>query len=221
MDQITCSVGGFVSIDFRNEEDPKVEKIEYDFNGSGYTLFIVSTGGSHADLNPDYASIPAEMKEAAGYFGKKTLREVSLEEIMDRIGGMRDIGNDRAILRAIHYENENARVLRQVQALKDKDMKGFLGLVSESGSSSWRLCQNVYSCANVKEQGISLALAVSENILGTRGACRVHGGGFAGTIQAFVPDDLKSRYVSGMNDIFGEGSCLELHIRPEGAVKIL
>jgi galactokinase len=221
MDQIACSEGGLVYIDFGIPDRPVVQRIEYDFSETGHSLVIVDTGGSHADLNGDYAALPAEMKYAAAYFGKETLRDVSMDDIIDDMAGLRKIGNDRAILRAIHYMNENKRVTEQVKALKGNDFKEFLRLVSESGNSSWKLCQNIYSCSDHKKQGLALALAVSSEILGASGACRVHGGGFAGTIQAFVPAKLEDRYLSAMKRIFGDGSCHKLNIRPVGSVRLI
>jgi galactokinase len=220
MDQTTCVVGGVVAIDFEDFENPVVKKVDFDFAASGFSLVIVNTGGSHADLHGDYITLEREMKEVARALGGQVLREFSRQEILETLPSLRAKVSDRAILRALHFYGDDQRVVDQVQALERNDFDGFLGLVVESGYSSWMLCQNCYSCSNVEEQGISVALAVSENILQGRGAWRVHGGGFAGTIQAFVPNDLLSRYVGTMHAIFG-AACHGLMIRPVGATMVV
>lgn len=221
MDQMACAVGGFIYIDFESTKDPVIEKLDFDLNKYGYTLFIVNTGGNHADLNEDYSSVPKEMKKIASLLGKEVLRECSYEEVIKNASTLREKAGDRAVLRAIHFFNENRRVEEMRAALGRDDLDAFLSLVIESGNSSFRYLQNVYTTKNVEEQGLSLALALSENLLkGKRAAWRVHGGGFAGTIQAFVPHDAAAEYKTEIEKVFGEGSCIPLHVRKEGAVKL-
>jgi galactokinase len=216
MDQTTCSVGGFVTIDFKDFENPIVRKVEYDFAASGFSMVIVDTGGNHADLNEDYTALEHEMKEVARAFGGHVLREFTAEKVLNNLAFLRGKVNDRAVLRALHFYSDDQRVVDQVAALERSDFPEFLRLIIESGNSSWMLCQNCYSHKNIEEQGITVALSASEKILKGRGAWRVHGGGFAGTIQAFVPNDLLAAYVAAMNAIFGPSSCNELMIRPLG-----
>ena len=220
MDQTACSVGGLVTIDFEDPSKPIVKKVDFDFTKTGYALVITDTGGNHADLNDEYASLPTEMKSVAAQFGKNVLRQVTLEQVIDNIPQMRGKVSDRAILRAIHFERDNARVAEQVASLEKGDFKSFLQMVIASGQSSYMYNQNVYPVNNVEEQGLSLALALSDIVLGGEGAWRVHGGGFAGTIQAFVPEALLNVYVKTIENAFGEGKCWKLFIRPQGAVKI-
>ncbi|MGV8828930.1 MAG: galactokinase [Breznakibacter sp.] len=220
MDQTACSVGGLVTIDFKNPAEPVVKKVDFDFTKTGYALVITDTGGNHADLNDEYASLPTEMKSVAGKLGAKVLREVSLEQVVENIPQMRGQVSDRAILRAFHFQRDNARVVEQVNALEHNDFKSFLKMIVESGHSSYMYNQNIYPINNVEEQGISLALAMSDMVLNGEGAFRVHGGGFAGTIQAFVPEHLIEKYVSTLEHLFGAGSCHKLFIRPQGAIKV-
>lgn len=220
MDQTACSVGGLVTIDFEDSSKPIVNKVDFDFTKTGYALVITDTGGNHADLNDEYASLPTEMKSVAAQFSKNVLRQVTLDQVIDNIPQMRGKVSDRAILRAIHFERDNARVAEQVAALEKGDFKSFLQMVIASGQSSYMYNQNVYPVNNVEEQGLSLALALSDIVLGGEGAWRVHGGGFAGTIQAFVPEALLDVYVKTIENAFGEGKCWKLFIRPQGAVKI-
>lgn len=220
MDQTACSVGGLVTIDFEDPSKPIVKKVDFDFTKTGYALVITDTGGNHADLNDEYASLPTEMKSVAAQFGKNVLRQVTLEQVIDNIPQMRGKVSDRAILRAIHFERDNARVAEQVAALEKGDFKSFLKMVIASGQSSYMYNQNVYPVNNVEEQGLSLALALSDIVLGSEGAWRVHGGGFAGTIQAFVPEALLDEYVKTIENAFGEGKCWKLFIRPQGAIKV-
>jgi galactokinase len=220
MDQTTCAVGGFVTIDFKDFKNPVVKKVDFDFAGSGYSLVIVNTGGSHADLHGDYIALENEMKAVARALGGEVLREFSKEDVLARLPYLRGSVSDRAILRALHFFGDDQRVVDQVQALERNDFALFLDLVIESGRSSWMLCQNCYSCSNVEEQGIALALAVSRDTLVGSGAWRVHGGGFAGTIQAFVPTDLIDPYLEQMRAIFGGDSCHALMIRPVGATRV-
>jgi galactokinase len=218
MDQSTCSVGGFVTIDFKDFEHPIVRKVEYNFAASGFSMVIVGTGGNHADLNEDYTALEHEMKSVARAFGGQVLREFSEQKVLENMAFLRTKVNDRAILRALHFYGDDQRVLDQVAALESNNFKEFLRLIIESGYSSWMWCQNCYSHKNIEEQGISIALAVSEKLLAGKGAWRVHGGGFGGTIQAFVPNEMLADYVREMNAVFGEGACHELMIRPAGAI---
>ena len=221
MDQVACAVGGIVAIDFADAKNPIIEKIGFDLSDAGYKLCIVNTGGNHADLTADYASVPAEMKALAAHFGKSVLREVDEEDVIQAIPELRKKVGDRAILRALHFYAENKRVAAQKAALENNDLDAFLENVRASGRSSFCYLQNVYTNQNVTEQGISLALCLAERLLnGKKAAWRVHGGGFAGTVQAFVPSDLAGEYKRTMEAAFGEGSCLALRVRPVGATKV-
>ena len=220
MDQMACSVGGFVTIDFNDPKNPVIEEVDFDFAKCGHSLCIVDTKGSHSDLTDEYAAIRTEMESVAEFFGKKVLREVSEEEFKSKIRELRTAVGDRAILRAMHFYADNARVLKEVDALRGGDFETFKKYILESGSSSYKYNQNVFSVKQPSVQPVSLALAVSESILKGRGAWRVHGGGFAGTIQAFVPNDLLKDYKSIMESIFGEGTCYVLYIRPVGGTEI-
>ncbi|MCM1181163.1 MAG: galactokinase [Clostridium sp.] len=221
MDQMVSSVGGFVFIDFKDTINPIIEKHECDFAEHGLKLIITDTRGSHADLTDDYVSIPSEMKLVAEQFGKKVLREVEEEKFYESLEQLRATCTDRAILRSAHYYGDNRRVSQAVEALEREDFAVFLQLVRESGRSSAQLLQNTYSTKKPAEQGIPLALMVSERILGNRGACRVHGGGFAGTMQAFVPIDLVGQYKAAMYSLFGEGCCYVLDIRAIGGYQVI
>ena len=221
MDQTACAVGGFVAIDFKNPKEPVIEKLPFDLTAAGYSLCIVNTGGNHADLNDDYASVPADMKKIASYFGKPVLREVGLDEILKNIKALREFAGDRAVMRAIHYKNENERVTAQTAALKSGDIDGFFAGVMASGNSSFKYLQNVYTVKNVEEQGLSLALCLAEIALaGKKAAYRVHGGGFAGTIQAFVANDDVPAFRAALDNAFGEGATTVLKVRPYGAIRI-
>ena len=220
MDQTTCAVGGFVAIDFADLAHPAVEKLEVDFTSSGYALVIVDTGGQHAGLTGHYAAIEREMKEVARALGAETLRGASRERLLRQAASLRAAVGDRAILRALHFYDDDRRAAEEAAALRRGDFPGFLRLVAESGASSWMLLQNCYPPEAVRDQGIPLALAVSRDLLGGRGACRVHGGGFAGTVQAFVPADLLPRYLAAMRDLFGPASCHELAVRSAGATRL-
>ncbi len=221
MDQMTSAVGGLVTIDFKEPTNPAVKKVDFSFDSSGHDVVIVNTGGSHADLTEHYSSIAQEMKEAARSLGVQVLREVPARQLMKSVRELRGRVGDRAILRALHFFADNERVVRQVEALEENDFQQFLSLVNESGRSSWTLCQNVYAPERPAEQPLSLALALSDEILRGRGACRVHGGGFAGTILAFVPRDLTAQYVAKMNELFGQKAARPLRVRPCGACEIL
>ena len=221
MDQTACSVGGLVTIDFADPAKPIVKKVDFDFSKTGFALVITDTGGNHADLNDEYASLPSDMKGVAAKLGKTVLREVSLDQVIDSIPELRKDGvSDRAILRSIHFERDNERVAEQVADLEKGDFKSFLAKVCASGQSSFMYNQNVYPVNNVAEQGLSVALALSDVVLGSEGAWRVHGGGFAGTIQAFVPYCLLDKYVDTLEHTFGKDKCHKLFIRPQGAIKV-
>jgi len=221
LDQMASSVGTFVTIDFKSTSEPVIKKVNFDFSKSGHSLCIVDTGGSHSDLTDDYAAVRGEMEAVANALGKKVLREADYEEFFKAIPELTGKVNDRAILRAIHFYNENKRVDRAVELLENGDFEGFKNIILESGKSSYELAQNVYTPKNPTEQKVSLALAVSEEILKGRGAWRVHGGGFAGTIQAFVPNDLLDTYKQTMESIFGKGNCYVLIIRPVGGTQVI
>ena len=181
MDQTACAMGGLITIDFKDPSKPVVKKVNFDFVATGFSLVITDTGGNHADLNDEYASLPTDMKAVAATLGAKVLREVTLDQVVDIAPRIREKVGDRAILRALHFEGDNQRVVDQVAALERNDFKAFLGMVVESGYSSYMYNQNIYPVNNVREQGVSLGLALSEIILKGKGAWRVHGGGFAGT----------------------------------------
>jgi galactokinase len=220
MDQTACAVGGLVTIDFKDPSNPIVKKVNFDFVATGFALVITDTGGNHADLNDEYASLPTDMKAVAAELGAKVLRQVTIDQVLEITPKIRAKVGDRAILRAIHFQGDNQRVVDQVAALEKNDFKSFLNMVVDSGFSSYMYNQNVYPVNNIKEQGVSLALALSELVLNGKGAWRVHGGGFAGTIQAFVPQNLLDKYISTLEHVFGNGSCHKLFIRQKGADKI-
>ena len=221
MDQMACAVGGFVYIDFADPKDPVIEPIAFDLDALGYELYIVNTGGNHANLNADYASVPQEMKAVANLFGRDVLRGLTEGEIFARATEIRSKVGDRAILRAVHFIRENDRVARLADHLKNGRLPLFFEGIRASGDSSFRYLQNVYTTQNVEEQGLSLALAISEGVLyGKNCAWRVHGGGFAGTVQAFVHHDLSDEYRKALNTVFGEGAAMKLRIRPVGAIRV-
>ncbi len=222
MDQMACSVGSLVHIDFANPKEPVVEKVEFDMAKYGYSLCITDTKGSHSDLTGDYAAVPAEMKAVAACFGKEVLREITFEQLMANIIEIRKQVGDRGVLRAIHFIEENKRVQVEVDALKNNQIDKFLETVKASGNSSYKYLQNVYTNNDVQHQNVSIALAVSEIVLADgAGVCRVHGGGFAGTIQAFVKNEKVAEYKSSMEKIFGKGSCDVLKIRKYGGMRVL
>ena len=221
MDQMACAVGGFVYIDFEDNANPVVEPIKFSLSEAGYSLCIVNTGGNHANLNNDYASVPAEMKAVAGILGKPVLRPLTEADVVANIGKIREKAGDRAALRAIHYFRENGRVEFAKDALVKGDVDSFLNTVLASGRSSFEYLQNVYTTINVAEQGLSLALAITDGFLSSRGgAWRVHGGGFAGTIQAFVKNEDMAEYTALMDSVFGKGAAMALNIRPLGATRL-
>jgi galactokinase len=218
MDQLTCAKGGIVTIDFENPQQPRMKKVNFDFNRENFSILVVNTGGSHADLTDDYAAIPREMKAVAEALGKKVCREIDYNDIMRNPGKLRISVGDRAILRALHFIAENRRVELQVEALEKKDFDLFLNYVRESGNSSLRWLQNCFTPKNTADQGITLALALTEKYIKEtgRGACRVHGGGFAGTIQVFLPNQALRDYIRMIEPVFGKGCVSVLTIRPEG-----
>lgn len=220
MDQMACSVGSFITIDFKDPSEPVIEKVDFDFASCGHSLCIVDTKGSHSNLTDEYAAIRLEMESVAAQFSKKVLREVDEKEFFAKIPELREAVGDRAVLRAIHFYKDNERVLREVDALKKNDFEKFKQLVIESGDSSYMYNQNVFATKQPEIQPVSIALALSEQVLDGKGAWRVHGGGFAGTIQAFVPNDLLDEYKSTLEAVFGEGSCYVLAIRPVGGAEI-
>ena len=221
MDQVACAHGGIVAIDFADPSAPVIRGVPFDITAAGYALCIVNTGGNHADLTDDYASVPAEMKAVAAHFGKKVLRELDRAEVIAEIPALRRELGDRAILRALHFFTENERVKAQTEALLSGNLDAFLSHVCASGRSSFCYLQNVYTTKAVDEQGLSLALCLAEQVLSDKKAAwRVHGGGFAGTIQAFVPAEHVEEFRATMDGAFGAGACLPLHIRQIGACKI-
>ena len=221
MDQVACAVGGIVAIDFADPKNPIIDKIDFDLSEKGYNLCIVNTGGNHADLTDDYASVPAEMKAVAAHFGKSVLREIDKDTLVKEIPTLREKVGDRAILRALHFLAENERVKAQKVALLDGNLDAFFAGVIASGRSSFCYLQNVYTTKNLTEQGLSLALCLAEGYLSDKKAAwRVHGGGFAGTIQSFVPMNEVAGYKALMDSVFGEDKCIVLRIRPVGAVKV-
>ena len=220
LDQMCCAYGGLISIDFANPDSPKVEEMDFDFAGAKHDLIIVQTGRGHADLSADYSSIPAEMKKVAEFFGKSTLSEVNEDEFYNNLSKIRDFAGDRAVLRSIHFFDENKRVDNEIKALKSNDFDSFLKNITDSGNSSWKYLQNVYTNAAPNEQGITVALALSERFLKEKnvGATRVHGGGFAGVIMAMVPENYSDEYVSYMDKFLGKGSSYKMKIRPYGSI---
>lgn len=219
MDQVACASGGIVTIDFKDNENPKIVNIAFDLEEFDYKLLVVDTGGTHQNLTDEYAAIPFEMKQIANYFGKVKCAELNYEEVLKSIYELRQKFSDRAILRVIHFLQENLRVEEQVNALINKDFRKFLDLVKNSGNSSYKYLQNVYSSKNVNEQPISIALAITEKFLMdvNEGACRIHGGGFAGTIQVFIPNKYVEDYIKIIEKIFGKNSVSVLSIRQSGS----
>ena len=221
MDQMACAVGGFVYIDFENASTPVIEPISFSLSDNGYELCIVNTGGNHADLNEDYASVPSEMKAVAALLGQEKLRGLTEADIIGNAAKIRCEVGDRAFMRALHFIRENDRVENGKSALLGGDMAKFFETVNASGTSSFKYLQNVYTVKNVGEQGLSLALAITDGMpCGSVGASRVHGGGFAGTIQAYVRREHVDGYIRLMDSVFGEGAVMRLNVRPLGAIKV-
>ena len=220
MDQIASSVGAMVFIDFKDPQAPVVEKIDFDFASAEHALCIIDTGADHADLTDEYAAVPGELKALCNILGEGELRSISKMDFYSNIQRLREEVGDRAVLRAIHIYDENQRVKLQKKALQAGDFASFLSYVTESGLSSWRHLQNVIPAGRKEKQEVAFALTIAEKLLNGRGACRVHGGGFAGTIQAFVPNDLLEDFKNGIESVLGEGSCYVLSIRPQGGVEM-
>lgn len=221
LDQTASSVGGLCHMDFINPKEPAVTKVDFDMESYGYSLCITDTKGSHADLTDDYAAVPKEMKEVASFFGKEVLIEVDEADVIKNAAAIREKYSDRAFLRAIHFYEENKRVNQEVEALKTGDIDTFLKTVNASGNSSYKYLQNVYTNHDVEHQNVSVALMLSELFLGNNGVARVHGGGFAGTIQAFVKNEAVADYKKKMDIVFGDGACNVLKIRKYGGMKVL
>ena len=221
MDQMACSVGSLVHIDFADKENPFIDPVSVDFDKFGYSLCITDTKGSHADLTHEYAAVPQEMRAVAAILGKEVLHGTALEDLLKNADEIREKAGDRAFLRAMHFVTENVRVQNAVAALRTEDFDGFLKMIKASGDSSFKYLQNVYTNQNVVHQNVSVALAVSESVLGSNGVCRVHGGGFAGTIQAFVKNEAVKEYKETLDKVFGEGACAVLKVRKYGGMKVL
>ena len=220
MDQTASSVGGMVFIDFNDPTNPVVEKINFNLHDAGYALCIIDTGADHADLTDEYAAIPAEMKQVCNFFGKDVLRQIPEEDFFATLPALRKQVPDRAILRAMHFYEENERVQAQVKALKDKKLDTFLELVKESGRSSWMYLQNITPTGSIMHQEVAVALALCEKLLAGKGAYRVHGGGFAGTVQAFVPLDMLDLFKHSIEAVLGKNACHVLNIREEGGIRV-
>ena len=221
MDQMACSVGGFVTIDFKDASDPKVRNIPFELDRHGYSLILTDCKQSHADLSDEYSKVPSEMKAAAAVMGKTVLSECTMKDLFEYAVKIRETCGDRAFLRAYHFLNETDRVLEEVDALEGNNIQGFLTHIIESGQSSFMYLQNVYPPNDLTHQSLAVGLSISEHLLKNgKGAWRVHGGGFAGTIQAFVPLDMTKTYISAMEAVFGEGSCYQLRIRSVGGYEI-
>lgn len=220
LDQMACAVGGLITIDFFEPQAPVVEKIDFDFGSQNYGLIIVNTGKGHADLSADYSSVPIEMKKVAEFFGKDVCSEVSEKDVIGNLAKVRAYAGDRAVMRALHFFEENKRVEAEVAALKSGKFDDFLANITASGNSSWKWLQNCYTTSNVQEQGISVALALTELFIAEKqkGACRIHGGGFAGVIMAMLPNELVDEYVEYIEKALGEGNAYRMSIRPYGAV---
>lgn len=220
MDQMGCSVGGIMSIDFKDNDNPIIEKVEYDFESKGYALMIVDAKGDHSGLTNEYAAIREEMNAVANYFGKKVCREITKKELIDNASKLRAEVGDRAVMRAYHFLEENERVINQINALKKDDINTYIKLMNESGLSSFMYLQNCYSVTSSKNMGVALGLTLTKDFLKGEGACRVHGGGFAGTIQALIPVNKVEEYKKYMNSIFGEGSAVKIRVRQSPVCEI-
>ena len=220
MDQTASAVGGLVTIDFLDKENPRIRSVDFDFSACGHALCIIDTQASHADLTDEYAAITRELKSICAHFGKEVLTQVSQEDFMAALPALRESCSDRAVMRAMHFYRENARVPQQVAALEQGDFPEFLRLVRESGYSSYMYLQNVIPAGYKQQQDVAVSLALCEHYLNGQGAFRVHGGGFAGTVQAFVPFALLETFRTGIDGVLGEGACHVLSIRPQGGVEI-
>ena len=220
MDQMGCSVGGIMSIDFKDNNNPIIEKVEYDFESKGYALMIVDAKGDHSGLTNEYAAIREEMNAVANYFGKKVCREITKKELIENASKLRAELGDRAIMRAYHFLEDNERVINQINALKNDDINTYIKLMNESGLSSFMYLQNCYSVTSSKNMGVALAICLTKDFLNGDGACRVHGGGFAGTIQALIPVNKADEYKKFMDSIFGEGSAVKIRVRQSPVCEI-
>ena len=218
MDQMASAVGNLITIDFFDKDNPAIKPVSVDFSAYGHALCIIDSGADHADLTDEYAAVPGEIKAVAAYFDKEVLTQIDEKDFYAAIPALRKACGDRAVLRAVHFYQENARVPKQVEALEKGDFETFLKLVKESGHSSYMYLQNVIPAGYKQHQDVAVALALCEHYLAGRGAYRVHGGGFAGTVQAFVPFDILETFVAGMDAALGEGACHVLSIRPQGGV---
>lgn len=219
MDQTASAVGNLVSIDFFDKDKPVITPVDFDFSACGHALCIIDTRASHADLTDEYAAIPGGIKKVCAHFGKEVLTQIDEQEFYAAIPALRKSCGDRAVLRCVHFYQDNARVPRQVAALQSGDFDTFLKLISESGRSSWMYLQNVIPAGYKEHQDVAVSLALCEHYLQGRGAFRVHGGGFAGTVQAFVPFDLLDSFRAGVDAALGAGACHVLSIRPQGGVE--
>ena len=220
MDQMASSVGNLITIDFFDKENPVIKSVNVDFSAYGHALCIIDSGADHADLTDEYAAIPGEIKKIAAYFGKEVLTQIGEKEFYAAIPALRKECGDRAVMRAIHFYQDNARVPQQVAALENGDFDAFLRLIKESGHSSYMYLQNVIPAGYKEHQDVAVALALCEHYLEGKGAYRVHGGGFAGTVQAFVPVDMLDAFVAGIDGALGAGACHVLSIRPQGGVEM-
>ena len=220
MDQMASAVGNLVTIDFFDKENPVIEPVNFDFASCGHALCIIDSGADHADLTDEYAAIPGEIKAVAAYFDKEVLTQIDEADFYAKLPELRKACGDRAVMRCIHFYQENARVPQQVAALREGNFEKFLSLVKQSGYSSYMYLQNVIPAGNKAHQDVAVALALCEHYLAGRGAYRVHGGGFAGTVQAFVPNDILDSFVAGIDGALGEGACHVLSIRPHGGVEM-
>lgn len=222
LDQLACAVGGMITIDFADIENPKIREIQCNFDEMGHDLVIINTGKGHADLSAEYSAVPNEMKKVAEYFGKEVLQQVDEDAVIENVRAIREFAGDRGVLRAFHFFEENKRVDAEVEALEAKDFDTFLRKITESGDSSWKWLQNCYCNETPEEQSITVALALTKLYLDKigHGVCRVHGGGFAGVIAAFLPKEYTEGFTQYIDKALGEGSAYVMHIRPQGAIKV-
>ncbi|MCL2694362.1 MAG: galactokinase, partial [Oscillospiraceae bacterium] len=220
LDQTACASGGFIVIDFKEPASPIINKVSTDWSSFGHDLCIINTGTSHGKMTDDYAAIPEEMHKVASFFGVEYLRQIARKDVMLNTNVLRETFGDRALLRAMHFYEENDRVEKLVHALEHRDFSGFLTYINESGGSSFKYLQNIYSINNEKNQPIAVALNAAEYLLSSKGACRVHGGGFAGTVQAFVPHEMLKVFKFSLERIFGTGSCSVLSVREYGCTEV-
>jgi galactokinase len=220
LDQMACAVGGLITIDFKDPAAPVVEKIAFDFASRNHSLIIVNTGKGHADLSEDYSLVPAEMKKVAEFFGKEVCAEITEKDVIENLNEVREFAGDRSVLRALHFFEENKRVEAEVAALKEGRFEDFLSNIISSGNSSWKWLQNCFTNTSYQEQGITIALALTEMFLAEKkaGACRIHGGGFAGVIMTMIPNELANEYITYIEKAMGEGNAYRMSIRPYGAI---